>query len=57
MVLNKSPRQDNQDNTTHFGYKKVPENDKVKWVVRHFNTVADKYDFMNTLLSFGIHHL
>lgn len=46
-----------QKGTTHFGYKKVPEDDKVKWVVRHFNTVADKYDFMNTLLSFGIHHL
>lgn len=46
-----------QDKMTHFGYKKVPEDDKVKWVARHFNTVADKYDFMNTLLSFGIHHL
>ena len=46
-----------QDDLTHFGYKKVPKNDKVKRVVRHFNTVAEKYDFMNTLLSFGIHHL
>ncbi len=41
----------------HFGYTKVSEDEKVKWVLRHFNTVADKYDFMNTLLSFGIHHL
>jgi len=57
MVVNKSPHQTKQENTTHFGYKKVPEKDKVKWVVRHFNTVADKYDFMNTLLSLGIHHL
>ncbi|MCK7515185.1 MAG: class I SAM-dependent methyltransferase [Desulfobacterales bacterium] len=24
--------------------------------VRHFNSVAHVYDFMNTLLSFGIHH-
>ena len=45
------------ENLTHFGFKKVPEEEKVNWVVRHFNTVADKYDFMNTLLSFGIHHL
>lgn len=42
---------------THLGFRKVPEPDKINWVRRHFNTVADKYDFMNTLLSFGIHHL
>ena len=42
---------------THFGYKEVPEHEKVNWVRRHFNVVAEKYDFMNTLLSFGVHHL
>jgi demethylmenaquinone methyltransferase/2-methoxy-6-polyprenyl-1,4-benzoquinol methylase len=41
----------------HFGYRKVPEDEKVKWVMSHFNTVAPKYDLMNTLLSFGIHHV
>lgn len=46
-----------QDEMTHFGYLQVPEYDKVKWVRRHFNTVADKYDFMNTLLSFGTHYI
>ena len=40
-----------------FGYLHVPEREKVDWVRRHFNTVAEKYDFMNTLLSFGIHYL
>jgi demethylmenaquinone methyltransferase/2-methoxy-6-polyprenyl-1,4-benzoquinol methylase len=45
------------ERTAHFGYQKVPEDEKVKWVMRHFNTVARKYDLMNTLLSFGIHHL
>jgi demethylmenaquinone methyltransferase/2-methoxy-6-polyprenyl-1,4-benzoquinol methylase len=40
----------------HFGYRKVPEKEKVQWVLRHYNTVAGKYDFMNTLLSFGIHY-
>lgn len=40
-----------------FGYLTVPEDEKVNWVRRHFNTVASKYDFMNTLLSFGIHYL
>jgi demethylmenaquinone methyltransferase/2-methoxy-6-polyprenyl-1,4-benzoquinol methylase len=41
----------------HFGYRRVPEDEKVKWVRIHFNTVARKYDLMNTLLSFGIHHI
>jgi len=41
----------------HFGYRKVPEEDKVKWVMRHFNTVAHRYDVTNTILSFGTHHL
>ena len=40
-----------------FGYRKVPADEKVEWVLRHFDTVAKKYDFMNTLLSFGIHLL
>jgi len=42
---------------TDFGYLKVPEQEKVRWVRRHFNTVAEKYDFMNSLLSFGTHHI
>ena len=40
-----------------FGYKAVPEKEKEQRVLRHFNSVANCYDFMNTLLSFGIHHL
>jgi demethylmenaquinone methyltransferase/2-methoxy-6-polyprenyl-1,4-benzoquinol methylase len=42
---------------THFGYRKVPEEEKGEWVMSHFNTIARKYDLMNTLLSFGIHHI
>lgn len=42
---------------TDFGYLKVPETEKARLVRRHFNTVARNYDFMNTLLSFGIHYL
>jgi demethylmenaquinone methyltransferase / 2-methoxy-6-polyprenyl-1,4-benzoquinol methylase len=41
----------------YFGYQEIPEDDKTEWVLRHFNTVARRYDLMNTLLSFGIHHL
>lgn len=44
------------ENTTHFGYLTIPEKDKVEWVRRHFNSVARKYDAMNTLLSLGIHY-
>lgn len=46
-----------QEEMACFGYRKVPVQEKVHWVRRHFNTVASRYDFMNTLLSFGIHHL
>ncbi len=48
---------DREDGTTHFGYLRVPQEDKEKWVRRHFNTVASKYDFMNSLLSLGTHHI
>ncbi|MDX9789081.1 MAG: bifunctional demethylmenaquinone methyltransferase/2-methoxy-6-polyprenyl-1,4-benzoquinol methylase UbiE [Desulfobacterales bacterium] len=40
-----------------FGYRRIPEHEKTRWVLRHFNSVAKQYDFMNTLLSFGIHHI
>jgi len=41
----------------YFGYQQVPEDKKAQRVLQHFNSVAKKYDLMNTLLSFGIHHL
>ena len=42
---------------TCFGYRRVSAAEKGRLVLRHFNTVAARYDFMNTLLSFGLHHL
>lgn len=41
---------------THFGYESVAWNEKEKRVDAVFRSVADKYDLMNDLMSFGIHH-
>ena len=45
-----------QTDVAHFGYRRMPTAEKADWVRRHFNRVAPKYDFMNTLLSFGIQY-
>ena len=44
-------------NTTHFGYKTVAEEDKVREVAKVFHSVAAKYDVMNDLMSGGLHRL
>jgi demethylmenaquinone methyltransferase/2-methoxy-6-polyprenyl-1,4-benzoquinol methylase len=51
------PRQDQQDNTTHFGYQQVPSGEKAAKVAEVFHSVAAKYDLMNDLMSLGIHRL
>ena len=43
--------------TAYFGYQRVAADEKSDRVMQHFNSVARYYDLMNTLLSFGIHHL
>lgn len=47
--------QDNQ--LIDFGFKLVAKEDKEKLVANVFHSVADKYDLMNDVLSFGIHRL
>ncbi len=47
----------NQSETTHFGFRQVPSWEKVKLVRGVFDSVADSYDLMNDLMSFGIHRL
>ncbi len=46
-----------KENTTHFGFKQVATEDKVKLVRGVFDSVAEKYDIMNDLMSLGIHRL
>ncbi len=36
------------------GYREIPATEKAAWVSGRFDAVADRYDFMNTLLSLGI---
>lgn len=43
--------------TTHFGFKTVPEEDKEQHVAGVFHSVANHYDVMNDLMSFGLHRL
>jgi len=42
---------------THFGYKQVDTGKKEGLVAGVFNSVADKYDLMNDVMSFGIHRV
>ncbi|KXH25024.1 ubiquinone/menaquinone biosynthesis methyltransferase [Colletotrichum simmondsii] len=43
--------------TTHFGFKTVPESEKADRVAGVFHSVADSYDRMNDLMSFGWHRI
>ncbi len=43
--------------TTHFGFERVAEEDKPRRVAAVFESVADRYDLMNDLMSLGLHRL
>lgn len=45
------------DKTTHFGFTQVPFEEKARQVRGVFDSVADKYDVMNDVMSLGIHRL
>ncbi|RWU09162.1 bifunctional demethylmenaquinone methyltransferase/2-methoxy-6-polyprenyl-1,4-benzoquinol methylase UbiE [Pseudidiomarina gelatinasegens] len=48
---------DSNQDTIDFGYKQVAKTEKQSLVANVFNSVAQKYDVMNDLMSFGIHRL
>ncbi|SES64186.1 demethylmenaquinone methyltransferase [Nitrosospira multiformis] len=43
--------------TTHFGFKTVSETEKAREVAGVFDSVADRYNLMNDLMSGGMHRL
>jgi demethylmenaquinone methyltransferase/2-methoxy-6-polyprenyl-1,4-benzoquinol methylase len=48
---------DEPHDQTHFGFETVPESEKAKRVRGVFDSVADRYDLMNDLMSLGLHRV
>ena len=48
---------DQNEKTTHFGARDVPESEKAGLVHGVFSNVASKYDLMNDVMSVGVHRL
>src|SRR5699024_4178307 len=44
-----------RDETIDFGYERVARGDKKRRVAAVFDSVAERYDLMNDLMSLGIH--
>lgn len=49
--------EESNDSSTHFGFQTVDKSEKASKVASVFHSVAQQYDIMNDLMSFGIHRL
>ena len=47
----------NKQEQTHFGFEQVAEAEKAQRVAQVFDSVAQRYDLMNDLMSGGMHRL
>lgn len=45
------------ERSTDFGFEKVPVGEKARRVSSVFSSVAENYDLMNDVMSFGVHRL
>lgn len=50
-----SDQKNQNQETTHFGFREVPVSEKAGLVGEVFHSVAGKYDLMNDLMSLGVH--
>lgn len=50
-------KDNDEQQTADFGYQKVSPEEKTRKVTEVFRSVADNYDIMNDLMSFGIHRI
>ena len=52
-----SASEQHKPDTTHFGYRDVAVEEKASLVREVFDSVADRYDVMNDIMSMGVHRL
>jgi demethylmenaquinone methyltransferase / 2-methoxy-6-polyprenyl-1,4-benzoquinol methylase len=57
LMSDNAPPKNPAPGSVDFGYEQVPAHEKARRVRAVFDSVADKYDVMNDLMSAGIHRL
>ena len=55
MMAYNSGKRESSDTSSAFGYETVSSIEKTRKVRGVFDSVAEKYDLMNDLMSFGLH--
>lgn len=55
LITNTVRYQSSEHETTNFGFKEVKVEEKQTEVNKVFSNVAEKYDIMNDVMSFGLH--